>query len=115
MKEAGSSNLAPTKSRIPRAASWSFFFALIVSGVLFLFYLHPQLMQRYTIESPREPRPETGQVTPFNQHGVVIYFSSSQQRNLLLLQALGVIQLLAAGAAWRFLSKSQHQVTGNGA
>ena len=72
-------------------------------------------MQRYTVESPREPRPETGQVTPFNQHGVVMYISSSQQRNLLLLQALGVMHLLAAGAAWRFLSKPQHDATGNGA
>ena len=115
MKEVGSSNLAPNKSRIPRAAIWSAFLALIASGVLFLFYFQPQLLQRYSVESPREPRPETGQVTPFNQHGVVIYFSSSQQRNLLLLQVLGVMQLLAAGAAWRFLSKPQHEVPGNGA
>ena len=107
MKQAGSSNLSPNKSRVPKAAIWSVFLALIVAGVLFLFYLHPQLMQKYVAESPRVPRPETGQVTPYNQHGVVMYFSSSQQRNLLLLQALGVMQLLAAGVAWRFLSKAQ--------
>ena len=114
MKEVDSSNLASERFRIPRAAIWSVFLALIVSGVLFLFYLHPQLMQRYMAESPREPRPETEQITPYNQHGVVIYFSSSQQRNLLLLQALGVMQLLAAGAAWHFLNKAQHGVPGNG-
>ena len=115
MKEAGTSELAPKKSRIPRSATWGFFLMLVVSGMFFLFYLHPQLMRRYTIESPREPRPETGQVSPFNQHGVILHFSSSQQRNLLLLQALGVIQLLAAGAAWRLLSKSRHEVPDNGA
>jgi hypothetical protein len=53
------------------------------------------------------PRTDTGQIDYYNQHGKIVYFSHSQEMKLLLLQLAGVTQLIAAGLAWKFLSRSQ--------
>ena len=103
-------------SRVKRAAIWSIFVLALVSGIFVLFYLEPNVLQSYLISSPRAPQESTAQIHAFNQHGYIVYFSSSQQHNLLWLKAWGMLQLLIAGIAWHYLGfgdKRRPEITGN--
>ncbi|WAC64628.1 hypothetical protein OVA13_07710 [Pseudoxanthomonas sp. SL93] len=104
-------------SGLRRAAVWSIFTLAVVSGIFVLFYIEPHVLESYVISNPRVPQESSGHIHAYNLHGVIIYFSSSQQHNLLWLKALGVLQLFVAGIAWHclgFAGKRLPEIRGNG-
>jgi hypothetical protein len=80
-----------------RLARTAFGVTLVGLDAASLFTVKARLLSEYISSNPRTPIAETGQVNPYNAHGVIVYFSDRQQNILNLTSIMGVA-LLASGA-----------------
>jgi hypothetical protein len=66
-------------------------------GVGLLFVASPWLLSQYVASAPSAADPLSGHVQPFNQHGIVVYLSMSEQLCVHGSAGLGVLLLGASG------------------
>jgi hypothetical protein len=62
-------------------------------GMFALSFAALVLFGTWLTERPREPRPETGQVVPFNVHGTTYYISERDDRVFYLARAAVAVSL----------------------